>query len=185
MITPPPKGPPDPPRRSPTVLTGIGVVLFVAALVYGLMEVQRLKGEIEQKEAALAALSSSADSLRAEIDHIMKSPLEELIEIKSIGVPRYDLPPAPEGTLYNFMVGMELPYARKADIEEVRYNFNERTMLNRQPVSREPSNGFAHGYLGWGLLNNVPITVVPRGDEAAFVINYPLFRNTQLIDPGS
>ena len=166
----------------------LGISLILAAIVYGFWDIQRLQSEIEVKQAALDSTKQASELVRQAINRIENSTLAELIEVKSIAIARDDLIGANNPStgepyqLYNFVIWLDLPHGRKADIEEVEYNFNNSSFLNRTPTSTEKSNGFAHGYLGWGLLPIVPITVKPNNGEQPFVINFPMSSVTTLLN---
>lgn len=141
--------------------------------------------ETRTKSRAVDELIRQVEAARAEVEHIRSGPLSDLIVPKAIAVRREGLKDQDGRQLYNFIVWLDLPYARKAEIREVQYVFGDRSFLRNRHMSVEPSNGFAVGYLGWGAMRQVPITVVPSRGEA-FSLDFPMFDAMTIVDePGA
>ena len=171
------------------VLSVLGLLMLIASAGYGIYQISDLRGQIEEQEEQLSTRRIEADALEQKVRTIRDSSIQELIkeglvEAKAIAVPT-DRTTVVEGTtlpLYNFIVWLDMPYARKADVQEVKYEFPHGSFLNKNQSSSEASNGFAVGYLGWGAMPSVPITIVSRDASAENgTIDFPMGSRTRII----
>lgn len=175
------RGPASP--RAATLLSLAGIALMAAAILYGFYKLDEISGEIAAKSAELAELEAQIELLEDEVERIREGPLAELITPKALAVRREGLRDSNNRQIYNYIVWLDLPHARKREIREVRYVFGDRSFLRNRLTSNEPSNGFAVGYLGWGAMTRVPITVVPlQGDD--FTIDFPMARARTVVNGG-
>ena len=166
-----------------------GLLMLIAAAGYGLYQSSELRGQVELQEKNLSALESEADALQREVETIRDGSISALInagfiEAKAIAVPTDETTVVGGETLpdYNFIVWLDVPFARKADIREVIYQFPDPSFLEKEQISSEPSNGYAVGYLGWGDLPLVPIKIIPddAGAEAGR-IDFPMRSRLRII----
>jgi hypothetical protein len=133
--------------------------MMLIAIGYGIYELKAVDDAITKKKAELTELRGQIDPIKEEIDHIRKGPLSELVTPRAIAILRPGLRDESGRQLFNFIVWLDLPYVRKADIKEVEYVFGDESFLRNRHTSSESSNGFAVGYLGWGAMTSVPITI--------------------------
>ncbi|MDH3845599.1 MAG: hypothetical protein OES69_16795 [Myxococcales bacterium] len=167
--------------QTATALTFLGVALMAVAIGYSIHTLNLVRNEVAEKKDKREELKSQIELLRTEIEHIRSGPLAELITPQAIAIRRDDLSGAGDRPRFNFLIWLDLPYARKADIKEVRYEFLDPSFLEKKRVSSEPSSGFAVGYLGWGAMTRVPITVVPKEGEE-FIIDFPMHESMQVVN---
>jgi len=161
-------------QRVATLLSLFGFASMIVAIGYGLYMLTIVDDEIKVKKGELAELEGQIASLQKEIDYIRNGPLSELVTPKAIAIRRPGLKDQQDRQLFNFIVWLDLPYVRKADIQQVQYVFGDSSFLRNRHKSSESSNGFAVGYLGWGAMRSVPITVAPnQGPE--FTIEFRMF----------
>jgi len=171
------------------LLSVLGLLMLIAAAGYGMSQISHLRTQIQEQEEDLSVLGIEADALLREVEAIRDGSIQDLIEgefiqAKAIAVPTDQTTVAGGETLplFNFIVWLNMPYARKADIQEVRYEFPDPSFLDKEQISSEASNGFAVGYVGWGLLNSVPITIVSNDASAENgTIDFPMSTRTQII----
>jgi hypothetical protein len=142
------------------LLSFFGLSMMLIAIGYGLYELKTVNDAITEKKDELIELRGQIDPIKEEIDHIRNAPLSELVTAKAIAILRPGLRDERGRQLFNFIVWLDLPYVRKADIKEVEYVFGDESFLRNRHTSSESSNGFAVGYLGWGAMTLVPITIV-------------------------
>lgn len=76
------------------------------------------------------------------------------------------------GRNYTFLLWIDVPSFRRDEIKEVVYKLCS-GFSDRLRISREPSSGFAVGYLGWGLCPMIEITVILQ-DGTEIVKNFPM-----------
>ncbi|TNF40174.1 MAG: hypothetical protein EP310_09390 [Bacteroidetes bacterium] len=76
------------------------------------------------------------------------------------------------GRNYTFLLWIDVPSFRRDEIKEVVYKLCP-GFADRIRISREPSSGFAVGYLGWGLCPMIEITVKLE-DGTEIVKNFPM-----------
>jgi len=159
------------------MLSLFGFALMVIAIGYSFYMLTVVDDKIEVKKGELAELEEQIVPLKKEIYRIRNSPLSKLIIPKAIAI--CDPTPSVQ-QLYNIMVWLDLPEVRKAEIQEVQYVFGDSSFLRNRHQSKEPSNGFAIGYLGWGFMTSVPITVIPKkGPE--FTIEFRMFDKVVMV----
>ena len=142
------------------LLSVFGLALMLIAIGYGLYEIKVVNEAIAEKKDELTELRRQIGPIREEIDHIRNGPLSELVTPKAIAILRPGLKDERGRQLFNFIVWLDLPFVRKADIKQVEYVFGDDSFLRNRHTSSESSNGFAVGYLGWGAMPSVPITIV-------------------------
>lgn len=141
------------------LLSFFGFALMLIAIGYGLYELKAVDDAITEKKDELTELRRQIGPIKEEIDHIRNGPLSELVTPRAIAILRPGLRDERGRQLFNFIVWLDLPYVRKADINEVEYVFGDESFLRNRHTSSESSNGFAVGYLGWGAMTSVPIKI--------------------------
>lgn len=169
--------------RTANFLSVLGIALMAGAILYGFHSLNRIGNEIDTKKAKLTDLAAEIKPLREEVERLRDGPLSDLITPKAIKVLRQGLKDQEERQLSNFIFWLELPYARKADIREVRYLFPDPSRLKNLYTSDEPSNGFMVSYLGWGLEPLVQITVVPKESDE-FPVQFRALEELQVVGGG-
>ncbi len=65
--------------------------------------------------------------------------------------------------VYDFKLWIDVPENLKPQIKQVEYDFNDPSFLQKSETSRDPKNGFAVTYRGWGCLSLVTVNVYTRG----------------------
>ncbi|MEO7353450.1 MAG: hypothetical protein ABIZ70_03780 [Gemmatimonadales bacterium] len=166
-----------------TILSTIGIVGMFAAAAYGGLEVRRLDREYLSKADSLAVLTAQGDSLQRDIDHLRTGSLQSLLTPRAVAVPanRVACTPDYDGlgrdshgmcAGYGFMLWLELPYSRRAEIRSVSYFFSGHTTTPVR-IGTDPSNGFLVGWLGWAPWVTIPVTVETR-DGAKFSLELPM-----------
>ena len=83
---------------------------------------------------------------------LRKAPLSLAVE------PRASTTPI-EDELFLFRAWLDVPEARRPEIEKVSYYFNHPTFPQKLLESRDLGSGFAVAYRGWGALDRVIITI--------------------------
>lgn len=152
------------------LLSVLGLLMLIAAAGYGLDQISKLRGQIDGQENDLSVLKGQAEALQRKVTTIRDGSIQELIEgefIKARAIGMRTRPVVGETRKhFNYVVWLDIPYARKVDIQEVKYEFRHSSIIDKEQYSSEASNGFAVGYFGWGALNLVPITIVPKDASA-------------------
>lgn len=154
------------------VLSFVGLLGMLLAIGYGAVQVRALDADYLVKVDSLSTLGAQADSLRTEVNRIRSGPLESLVTPKIVAVPagRVSCPKAWDGyggdshglcPGYGFLLWLDVPFARRADIREVEYHF---TGITTSPVrtGSEPSNSFLVGWLGFYPWSTIPVVIVPK-----------------------
>lgn len=167
----------------------IGLLLLVASAGYGMYQIGELRERIDVQKDELSELELQAGELQREVETIRDGSVQKLIEAgyieaKSVAWETGETTFAVGRTrpLFNYVVWLDVPFARKADILEVKYEFPHPSFIHKEQSSREASNGFAVGYLGWGDLPSVPITIVPKDDGAENgKIDFPMKSRVKII----
>lgn len=167
----------------------IGLLLLVASAAYGMYQIRELRERIDAQKIELSDLESQAGELQREVETIRDGSVQKLIdagyiEAKSVGWETDETTFAAGRTrqLFNYVVWLDIPFARKADILEVKYEFPHPSFIHKEQSSREASNGFAVGYRGWGVLRSVPITIIPKDDGAENgKIDFPMRSRVEII----
>jgi hypothetical protein len=93
----------------------------------------------------------NTEKLVATLEQDRNLPIENLI------IPRAAATPVSERNS-TFLIWIDVPSFRRDEIKEVVYKLCP-GFADRIRISREPSSGFAVGYLGWGLCPAIEITV--------------------------
>jgi hypothetical protein len=94
---------------------------------------------------------SGTDELINTLEYDRNFELENLITPKAAATKT-------SGSNYTFLIWIVVPTFRRDEIKEVVYKLCP-GFADRIRISREPSYGFAVGYLGWGLCPAIEITV--------------------------
>jgi hypothetical protein len=149
---------------------GLGMVLF--ALGNGIRSLGGYRMQLDEKRRELRGVEEAINPLDQEIVKLTRGPLAELITPKAIGiitgrktVISFGPEKGQETDLINFTLWIDVPSCRRQDIREVRYGFPNPTYLSATRVGRDPSNGFAVSYQGWGVVPVVPVTVVQTNGD--------------------
>lgn len=61
--------------------------------------------------------------------------------------------------LYDFTLWLDIPSNRKKEVASVDYEFDHPTFRQKKQSSSNPKDGFRVGYLGWGCLRSVLVSV--------------------------
>ena len=147
-------------KKLATLLTFLGFLLVATALLYSVFQLKSIQDQIELKSAQSDSLNTKIEELNETINHIKNGPILELIKPKAIAVKLEGKKDGLEGRqLYNFILWAELPNYRKKDIRHIKYFFNHSSMLKKNRISKEPTNGFAVNYTGWGSIPVVELTI--------------------------
>ncbi|MFQ5605236.1 MAG: pYEATS domain-containing protein [bacterium] len=147
-------------QKLANILTIIGAALVAFTLFYSIRELRALQAEVGRKKAVSAKLNTKITELNETIERIKFGPIAELLTVKAIAIRQEGRRDAQNRQLYNFMLWLDLPEFRKKDIEFVKYYFDDPSMLKKERIGKEVSNGFAINYLGYGCLRRVKVTVV-------------------------
>ena len=149
------------------VLMVIGLGMILVAIGNGMRSLKDYEAQLASKQNELTQLKSDIKQIDDEIDTLQHAPLETLIKPKAIGITtgkKTVITSGPdkgaEGDLVNFTLWIDVPNCRRNEIREVRYKFPHPSYLSDVRVGRDPSNGFAVSYAGWGAVDIVPVTVV-------------------------
>jgi len=141
-------------------LTVLGAVVVLGTLVFSFLGLRALEAEIDVKTAQREALDLRIAELEQEIDRLQHAPLSELVKPDALAV-KLDGKTDPRGRqLYEFSYWLDVPNNRKGEIRVVEYHRRFGESLRDVLVGREPSNGFAVSYLGWGCFPTVDVTIV-------------------------
>ena len=85
--------------------------------------------------------------------------IEQTYPLDSLIVPRAMANAQGSGSKnFNFVLWLDVPGFRKSEIKEVQYHLCP-GFIDRDRISREPSSGYAMGYIGWGACPHVLIDV--------------------------
>lgn len=82
------------------------------------------------------------------------APIQTVVRPRASAEPIRDNP-----SRFNFALWVEVPEWRKDEIESVAYRFNHPTFVNKVQRSNHPDDGYRVGYVGWGTLHRVVITI--------------------------
>ncbi len=107
----------------------------------------------------------STDELINTLEYDRNLELENLINPKAAAT-------KVSGSNYTFLIWIDVPTFRRDEIEEVVYKLCP-GFVDRIRISREPSSGFAVGYLGWGHCPSIEITIKLQ-DGSEIVKNFAM-----------
>jgi hypothetical protein len=93
----------------------------------------------------------NTDELINTLEYDRNLELENLITPKAAATKASD-------SNFTFLLWIDVPTFRRDEIKEVLYKLCP-GFVDRERISREPSSGFAVGYLGWGYCPSIEITV--------------------------
>lgn len=161
--------------RRAAVMSFVGLLFLIGSLVYSASQLRTLESRRNQlnedisKLKAQKELTQSAASRAVELlnekNKELTGPLVDLVHPQVHATPAPGLTASNGLPLYDFILSVSVPEARKSEITEVQYNFNHPTFVNQNQTSKDASNGFAVSYRGWGCLSLVTIRVVlKKGD---------------------
>jgi hypothetical protein len=147
-------------KKLATLLTFLGFLLIATALLYSVFQLKSIQDQIELKTAQSEQLNTKIEELNRTIDHIKNGPIIELVKPKAIAVKLEGKKDGLESRqLYNFILWTEMPNYRKKEVPQIKYFFNHSSMLKKNRISKEPTNGFAVNYTGWGSIPVVELTI--------------------------
>ncbi|MBN1479328.1 hypothetical protein JXA70_03555 [candidate division KSB1 bacterium] len=141
------------------LVTVMGILLILAAFVYSYAQYNLLHKQVEQKAALSDSLDTMVKSLEDSVDSIKHGPIADLVKPKALAITLPGQRDPENRQLYNFIVWIEVPHVRKSEISSVAYLFDYFTMLKKERIGREPGNGFAVNYTGWGCLETITLTI--------------------------
>jgi GTPase SAR1 family protein len=91
--------------------------------------------------------------------------LEQTYPIDSLIVPRATSVPVSGTNNYDFLIWIDVPSFRAAEIKEVEYKWTCKGFVDSVHIGSKPSLGFAFGYRGWGYCPIILIKVLLKNGE--------------------
>lgn len=76
--------------------------------------------------------------------------------------------------LYEFRIWIEGPASALQGIKSVQYEFDHPTFRQKVQRSDDRGSGFASGYVGWGCLSSVKVTLFPVDDSSLIVRDFDM-----------
>lgn len=137
--------------------------------------VKEVQGEAERLKAESKLLRTDRDQCRAELraqaqreqqlreTHpswpIPTKLAPEPLPLTAVVQPRASAKPLGSKGSYSFELWLDVPEDRAREIQRVTYVMDHPTFRQKELVSEERSTGFKTGYVGWGCLDSVDVTL--------------------------
>ncbi len=164
----------------------VGLIVFVGVFIY--LALKARKSEIVAQEAKVEAqkaedysnellklvMKDRGEKYQNVNDSVLKEYLytERFNPLSSLIIPRGSVSSNKGSDKSNFMLWLDMPSFRKAEIQEVQYKLCP-GFVDRLRISEEPSSSFAIGYLGWGYCPTIDISVILKtGDTIEKVFSF-------------
>ena len=128
-----------------------------------------LRREVTASQESLRQIQSEAGSTH---NQTLTNIIQQYAPISALAQPFAAAQPAPgqftaDGKqLYNYSLWLSAPDDKRPQIQKVTYTFNHPTFIHKDLISSNSADGFRVGYLGWGCLNSVIITIQLESGKA-------------------
>lgn len=171
------------------IITSAIVVLMVLVflVIYSINSKQKEVAAVTAQREAKAAEQKTKDLLQLVVQGRGKEydnkdydtvvnmlRLQQTSPIDGLIVPRaIKVQVAGSGTLFDFLIWIDVPSFRRDEIKQVVYKWPCRGFLDSTHIGKEPSLGFAFGYRGWGTCPRILINV-EHTDGTVYQIDFAL-----------
>ena len=168
--------------RLSLLLVLVGAAFLMFSLYYSASRLTPLENEITAKHAELAQLQQEEAAQKARIASLQKSfdtlkanaeslysvkvtPSHQVYEVRATAK-ALDKPAASGRVQYEFALFINAPQATLAGIEKVTYHMDHESFDKKDYVSTNAAARFVAGYVGWGCLTEVQVTIQWKSGSA-------------------
>ena len=125
----------------------------------------------------LAAAEGTAARVRKQTERSQRRPVEPLtarLRVRASAVPRRGVRTSTGDQTYDFALWIDGPDAALDRVKSVKYEFNHPTFRQKVQQSGDRASKFRVGYIGWGCLASVIVTLEPvdAGREKSASIDF-------------
>jgi hypothetical protein len=152
--------------RRAAMLSVLALLIVLASLAYGSY---RLKHDIADLHAKKAGLQKEVGTLQTQLDNLRDSvkslkyaqitPQNEVFQFQATANPKPGLVTSGGKKVYDFSIYMNGSPELLEKIQEVTYDFDHPTFINKHQESTDPESKFMVRYTGWGCLTQVNVVV--------------------------
>ncbi|MCA1758481.1 MAG: hypothetical protein LC658_01815, partial [Bacteroidales bacterium] len=164
----------DKARKRKMLVLSVGIIILLCLAGFSFWQTKNALKATQSLELAQDSLDMANSNLENVLQLAVKGRTEKYsglntenlitvleqdrnLPIENLIIPRAAATPVSERNS-TFLIWIDVPSFRRDEIKEVVYKLCP-GFVDRIRISREPSSGFAVGYLGWGLCPAIEITV--------------------------
>jgi len=157
----------------------LGSLGFSALTIFDLSEkYAKLRKSSETLTVDIARKQARIDQLNSTLTELERTNSPEGIKVFSNEVLVPNAFDEENRQLYDISIWLQVPLTLKGQIREVDYYFENSTMRLKHRKSNIYENGYSVSYRGWGVLNDVLVTLTLKTGES-YRIHYDQWQRKQ------
>lgn len=161
-------------RRS-ALYSAIGMIILFGSLLYSYEQLRTLEQRRFDVQGQINKLTTEKNDLQETIDKLinqretLEGPIERIAKpfVSASVIP--NLTSSKGEKVYYFLLWIDLPEGRKAEIKRVEYHWNDPSHFSPVAESTEASNGYAVSYRGKECDPNLVIDLILQNKQAKTV----------------